>query len=93
MQPQDANPAFRVCVRNNQGQDWYVGAASLDTAKTIAKTSRTTDNHMVCIEEKGHRILRWDRNKVVGENHWRKVDVYAFETLGTIATVIRARHK
>ncbi len=85
------SPSFRVCVRNNQGQDWHVGAASLNTVKTIAKTNRTDNKHMVCIEENGNRILRSDRNEVVGENCWRKVDVDAFETLGQIRLVRRAQ--
>lgn len=44
---------------------------------------------MVCIEESGERMLRWDRDKIGGENRWRKVDVDALETFGIVRKVVR----
>lgn len=71
--------------------NWHVWSASLDTAKTIAKGNRHSGNYMVCIEENGERIIRWDRDKIGGENRWRKVDTDAFEMLGIVREVVRPR--
>ncbi|MBU2722837.1 type IV pilus biogenesis protein PilI [Acidithiobacillus ferridurans] len=89
VQAEDYIAPFRVHARNNQGHDWHVWAASLDTAKIIAKGNRHSGNHMVCIEESGERMLRWDRDKIGGENRWRKVDVDALETFGIVRKVVR----
>ena len=45
---------------------------------------------MVCIEADGQRVKRWDRDRAVGENRWRKVDPEEMEVLGQIREVVKS---
>lgn len=64
---------------------------SFEAAERIAKDLRRTNNHMVCIDSSnGERLKRWDRQRVMGENHWRKVDTYEMEILGPIRELRRS---
>lgn len=81
-----------TCVvhsRSNDGADLRVDATTRNEAEVLAKKARVTSGHMVCIEENGERIKRWDRNRVSGENRWCAVEVNAFETLGKIREICR----
>ena len=87
-------PMFCVSYRSNLGEDFTIpDFASKEEARKVAKSVRVTDNHMVCVEdqETGERIFRWDRSRVVGENHWRKVYPDEMEVLGPIRAVVRYR--
>ncbi|WP_241299365.1 hypothetical protein [Burkholderia stabilis] len=79
-----------VCVRSNTGEDAEQALKDEGEAQTVAKAARVTTNHMVCIEVDGCRMQRWDRDCVVGENRWHKVDPDEMETLGPIREVRRA---
>lgn len=76
-----------VHSRTNDGSNIRVPAATRPDAEILAKKARVTTNHMVCIEENGERVKRWDRDRVSGENRWRAVDVDEFETLGKIREI------
>jgi hypothetical protein len=79
-------PVYTVLFRTNMGDDLEIsGVDSFEAAERMAKDLRRTTNHMVCIDSaNGERLKRWDRQRVVGENHWRKVDTYEMEILGPI---------
>lgn len=81
---------IRVCVRSNSGEDIELIVECLETANAAAKAARATSNHMVCIEVDGQRVKRWERDRVVGENRWRKVDPEEMEVLGQIREVVKA---
>ncbi|MBU1248602.1 MAG: hypothetical protein KKB70_07890 [Proteobacteria bacterium] len=78
-----------VTVRDNQGTDSEHEVESMEKALRLAKTHRTTNNHMVCIEVGGCREKRWDRDRIVGGNRWQTTDPDEFETLGPIRAVVR----
>ncbi len=84
-------PRIHVTVRSNAGEDLREDAQSSEQAEHIAKRYRVEQNHMVCIEQDGCRIKRWDRDRVGGQNRWRKIDPDAFEVLGPIREVTMAR--
>lgn len=79
-------PLYTVLFRTNMGDDFEVREVdSFEAAERMAKDLRRTTNHMVCIDSaNGERLKRWDRQRVVGENHWRNVDIYEMEILGPI---------
>jgi hypothetical protein len=79
---------IRVHIRANTGVDSFLDVLSLRAALDAAKRARTPQNHMVCVEVNGERIHRWDRNRVVQQNRWRKTDPDEFEVVGPIRTVI-----
>lgn len=81
---------IQVCIRSNNGVDSAQNAESLTEATLLAKKARSVSNHMVTIEVDGERTIRWDRDRVSGENRWRAVDADEFETLGKIREVARA---
>lgn len=85
-------PVYTVLSRNNIGEDSEIkGVESLETAERMAKDLRMTTNHMVCIDSSnGERLKRWDRQRVVDENHWREVDTYEMEILGPIRELRRS---
>lgn len=81
--------SFKVHVRSNDGSDNYHPATDEPDALQTAKKHRNAGNYMVCIETDGVRAHRWDRNKIEGENRWRRVDPDNFETLGRLRIVRR----
>jgi len=85
-------PVYTVLSRNNMGDDMEIKEVdSFEAAERMAKDLRTTANHMVCIDSSnGERLKRWDRQRVMGENHWRKVDAYEMEILGPIRELRRS---
>lgn len=85
-------PVYTVLSRNNMGDDMEIKEIdSFEDAERIAKDLRRTSNHMVCIDSSnGERLKRWDRQRVMGENHWRKVDTYEMEILGPIRELRRS---
>lgn len=82
-----SNRNIKVACRSNNGAEIEHEVVDRAEAERIAKSLRTAANHMVFIVIDGRREKRWDRNKVVGENRWRSVDVNAFETVGPIREV------
>lgn len=80
---------YVMTFRSNDGEDHAVEVAGLDDAKKRAKNYRTNENYMVCVMEDGNRILRWDRDGMIGSNRWRAVDPNEFETLGPLRAVTR----
>ncbi len=86
----DKLPKIRIHYRSNSGEDVYLNASSTSEAITQAAQFRITDNHMVCIERDSDRIHRWDRDRVIAGNRWRKVvDPYEMEVLGKITQIIQ----
>ncbi len=86
-----SSESWKVHVRSNDGSERYVSASDEVQASKIAKRHRQVGNYMVCIENgDAIRTHRWDRNKVEGENRWRRVDPDEFETLGPLRTIRRA---
>lgn len=78
---------IRVNIRGNDGVDSTLDATTIEDAEKLAKKARATSNHMVAITLDKERVKRWDRERVVGENRWRAVEVDTFETLGQISEV------
>ncbi|KFW97739.1 hypothetical protein [Pectobacterium carotovorum] len=73
-----------ILVVSNDGVESVVEFDLNDDLNTIVKNSRTPKNRMVCILKDGERVLRWDRDYFSRQkNHWKKVDVDKFETLGS----------
>ncbi|WP_409286847.1 type IV pilus biogenesis protein PilI [Pseudomonas guariconensis] len=84
---------YGVMFRTNGGEDHTAHAAGLAEAMEMARVHRTVDNHMVCVVQDGQDLHRWDRDRVVNQNKWRKVDPRAFQTLGPIrACTVRYVH-
>lgn len=85
-------PVYTVLSRNNMGDDMEIKEVdSFEAAERMAKDLRRTINHMVCIDSSnGERLKRWDRQRVMGENHWRQVDTYEMEILGPIRELRRS---
>lgn len=84
------NARYEIEYRSNDGENHTTAATGLDDAKKKAKSYRSSENYMVCITEDGGRVLRWDREPLVGENSWSAVDPDEFETLGPLRSVIRS---
>ena len=85
---------FCVSYRSNSGEDFIIhGFTTKKEARKVARSVQITDNHMVCVEdaETGERISRWDRSRVVGENHWERANPDGMEVLGPIRTVTRVK--
>lgn len=82
-----ATEKVEVTVRTNEGEDKTVPASDVAEAISIAKKLRTPDSYMVCIVQDDVRTMRWDRETIVGENHWDQVDPGAFELLGAVRSV------
>lgn len=80
---------IRVQVRSNAGQDSFLDASTLQESLSIAKKARNPQNHMVCIEISEDRTQRWDRDRIVGSNRWKKVDLNKMETIGQIREIVR----
>jgi hypothetical protein len=83
--------SIEVWITSNAGRNKRCAAVDMDDALAIAADGRITENHMVCVEVDQRRILRWDRDRVIGENCWRPVDPEEFETLGAIRQIHRAK--
>ena len=81
--------AIRIVSVTNLGDEVVRHAVSIEEASGLARIYRVPSNHMVCIEIDGARAHRWDRDHVVNENRWRRVDPDAMETLGPIREVRR----
>jgi hypothetical protein len=83
--------AIQVCITSNGGVNSLQRAEDMDEALALAARARITEHHMVCVEVDAQRVLRWDRDQIVGENHWRRVDPDDMETLGPISEIHRAK--
>jgi hypothetical protein len=83
--------AVEVWITSNAGRNKRRAAVDIVDALAIAAAARITENHMVCVEVDQRRVLRWDRDRVIGENCWRPVNPEEFETLGAIRQVHRAK--
>lgn len=79
-----------VLAVSNLGVEAITPAANQAEAVRFAKTLRTTASHMVCIDVDGERVNRWDRDRIEGENRWKKTDPNEMETLGPIRQIARA---
>ncbi len=79
-----------VLAVSNLGVETITPAADQAEGVKIAKKLRTTTNHMVCIDVDGGRVNRWDRDRIEGENRWKKTDPSEMETLGPIRQMARA---
>ncbi|MFL1449395.1 hypothetical protein ACI77O_13440 [Pseudomonas tritici] len=90
----DQSVEIKVTVRTNSGENKAVPASDIDDAMSIAKKFRTQDSYMVCIVQDEVRMMRWDRETVVGENQWYQEDPGAFELLGAVRSirVVRPLH-
>ncbi|MDT8840272.1 hypothetical protein ParKJ_22875 [Paraburkholderia fungorum] len=83
--------AVQVCVTSNGGVSSLQRAEDMDDALALAARARITEHHTLCVEVDAQRVLRWDRDQIVGENHWRRVDPDDMETLGPIREIHRAK--
>ena len=79
-----------VLAVSNLGAEATTPAADQAEGAKLAKTLRTAANHMVCIDVDGERVNRWDRDRIEGENRWKKTDPSEMETLGPIRQMARA---
>lgn len=79
-----------VVAVSNLGVEANMQAVDLAEGAKLAKTLRTTTNHMVCIDVDGERVSRWDRDRIENENRWKKTDPSEMETLGPIRQMARA---
>jgi hypothetical protein len=78
-----------VLAVSNFGVEAITPAVDQVEGSKLAKTLRTTANHMVCIDVDGERVNRWDRDRIEGENRWKKTDPGEMETLGPIRQMAR----
>lgn len=83
--------AIQVCVTSNGGGSTLQRAEDMDDALALAAQASVTEHHMVCVEVDAQRVLRWDRDQIVGENHWHRVDLDDMETVGPIREIRRAK--
>lgn len=79
---------MEIHIRDNNGFDTYFHANTEKEALRIAENKKVTDNHMICIVDDGFRYIRWDRDRVVGENSWCECDPEDMEVLGKIREVV-----
>ncbi|EIX9082242.1 hypothetical protein A6J71_21720 [Enterobacter cancerogenus] len=88
----EENNQWRIFYRKNTGEDIVLEMPSLEYCLLEAKKLMTTLNYMICIEENGERIKRWDREIIANCNKWyicRPDDVEILGELITINKVIR----
>lgn len=86
---QSIKSSFTIEVRSVEGHDSVISAESAEAALKQAKSARTQANRMVKILDAGFITHRWDRENVVGENRWRKVNPGDIEILGNPAPITR----
>lgn len=79
-----------VLAVSNLGVEAITQAVDQADGTKLAKKARTTASHMVCIDVNGMRVNRWDRDRIEGENRWKKTDPSEMETLGPIRQMARA---
>jgi hypothetical protein len=79
-----------VLAVSNLGVEVITSAVDTADGTTLAKNQRTPANHMVCIDVDGERVNRWDRDRIEGENRWKKTDPGEMVTLGVVRQMTRA---
>lgn len=88
----DESNQWRISYRKNTGEDVTLKMPSLEHCLLKTKELMTYLNYMICIEENGERIKRWDREIIANCNEWyscRPDDVEILGELITINKVIR----
>ncbi|ATF94483.1 Uncharacterised protein [Cedecea neteri] len=88
----EENNQWRIFYRKNTGEDITLEMSSLERCHLEVEELMTTLNYMICIEENGERIKRWDREIIANCNKWyicRPDDVEILGELITINKVIR----
>ncbi|EDC4254098.1 pilus assembly protein PilI [Salmonella enterica subsp. enterica serovar Enteritidis] len=80
----------KILVVSNDGRESLIDFNPDDDLVKVVKSLRTPENRMVCIQQNGERLHRWDRSYgSVQKNHWRKVAPDSFEILGSTEHIRR----
>lgn len=91
-EPMTGEIKFKLEIRSIDGKNSYkeLDCNTLDEALKHAKKARVKVNRMVCVVLNGERVMRWNKSVVTDSNHWRKVNVNAFEILGPLPLMVES---
>jgi hypothetical protein len=78
---------YHIHYRKNTGEDFRIFTENLnECARNILELKNLT-NHMICIEENGERILRWDKEITFDSNKWKPCSPDELEIIGRIPLI------
>lgn len=78
---------YHVHYRKNTGEDIRIFTDNLnECARKIWELKKPT-NYMVCIEENGERILRWDKEITFNSNKWKSCPPDELEIIGRMPVI------
>jgi len=78
---------WRIFYRKNTGEDITTELNSLEECLLETKKLMTPQNYIICIENNGERIKRWDRETISGSNRWYSCAVDEIEILGRLIEI------
>jgi len=81
------NNQWHIFYRKNTGEDIALKMPSLEYCLLKAEELKTHLNYMICIEENGERIKRWDREIISGSNKWYSCVVDDIEIPGRLIEI------
>lgn len=87
MKTHAGNNQWRIIYRKNNGEDIILEMLSYESCLSMAKELMTLFNYMICIEENGERVKRWDREIIANCNRWDSCPTDSFEILGELITI------
>jgi hypothetical protein len=84
---------YHVHYRENTGEDHRIFTENLnECARNILELKNLT-NHMICVEENGERILRWDKEISFDSNKWKPCPPDELEIIGRIPLIRKLKKK
>ncbi len=78
---------YHVHYRKNTGEDIRIFTDNLNECVRKIWELKNHTNYMVCIEENGERILRWDKEITFNSNKWKSCPPDELEIIGKIPVI------
>lgn len=78
---------YHIHFRKNTGEDLRILTDNLSECARKTSELKNPTNYMVCIEENGERILRWDKEIIFNSNKWKPCPPDELEIIGKIPVI------
>lgn len=78
---------YHIHYRKNTGEDLRIFTENLNECARNILELKNLKNHMICVEENGERILRWDKEITFDSNKWKSCPPDEVEIIGKIPLI------
>jgi len=83
----DKKNEYHVHYRKNTGEEIRIFTDNLNECARKIWELKNLTNYMVCVEENGERILRWDKEITFNSNKWKSCPPDELEIIGKMPVI------